>query len=160
MRSYALCASLISALAFPLKSTAAQKTDWAVFVEQDPKQCWAVTAPKSGAYKQNKRGERLLMVFFRPEARADGQLGVTVGYKIRPGYNVFVRVGNKSHRLFTEGEWSWSSDARTDDQIVRAFMRGSEAEVTVHKGTKVTDWYKFSLLGFTEAYTEAKRLCR
>lgn len=160
MHAFTLMASLILGLVFSLQSIAAAATDWAVFRQQDPKQCWAVTAPKSGSYKKNKNGERLLMVFFRPKARADGQLGVTVGYKIRSSSNVFIRVGKQSYRLFSEGEWSWPSDSKTDDLIVRALMRGTEAEVTVRDGTKVTDWYKFSLLGFTEAYTEAKASCR
>ena len=52
----------------------AAKTDWSVFVEDDPKECWGVSAPKETVNTRDgrevavRRGEILLMVFNRPGA--------------------------------------------------------------------------------------------
>jgi len=56
----------------------ASNTDWAVFTESSPKECWAVSAPKETVNTKDgnpvsvRRGEILLMVFYRPGASVKG----------------------------------------------------------------------------------------
>ena len=63
----------------------AANTDWSVFVEENPKECWSVSKPKStvntrdGEVANNvTRGEILLFVSFRPGAT--GEVAFTGGY--------------------------------------------------------------------------------
>ena len=64
----------------------AAMTDWSVFVEENPKECWGVTAPKSTAATRDgtevtvRRGEIQLFVTFRPGAGAAGEVSYTGGY--------------------------------------------------------------------------------
>ncbi|MDZ4095354.1 MAG: hypothetical protein U1D35_10670, partial [Paracoccaceae bacterium] len=50
----------------------AVKTDWSVFTEANPKECWGVSSPKEtvntkdGKPVQVRRGDILLFVTFRP----------------------------------------------------------------------------------------------
>ena len=144
----------------------AAKTDWAVFEEQDPKECWAVSAPKEtvntrdGRVVSVRRGEILLMAFFRPAAGVKGQLGFTGGYPFAGGSTVTMDVDGAQYELFTEGEWAWPASAADDGKIIAAMKRGSNAVLTARsaRGTVTKD--SFSLLGFTAALDEADKRCQ
>lgn len=144
----------------------AAKTDWAVFEEQDPKECWAVSAPKEtvntrdGRVVSVRRGEILLMAFFRPAAGVKGQLGFTGGYPFAGGSTVTLDVDGAQYELFTEGEWAWPASAADDGKIIAAMKRGSNAVLTARsaRGTVTKDL--FSLLGFTAALDEADKRCQ
>ncbi|MGA0923025.1 MAG: invasion associated locus B family protein [Lutimaribacter sp.] len=144
----------------------AAKTDWAVFEEQDPKECWAVSAPKEtvntrdGRVVSVRRGEILLMAFFRPAAGVKGQLGFTGGYPFAGGSTVTLDLDGAQYELFTEGEWAWPASAADDGKIIAAMKRGSNAVLTARsaRGTVTKD--SFSLLGFTAALDEADKRCQ
>ena len=147
----------------------AAKTDWAVFEEQDPKECWAVSEPKETentrdgrVLKKNevRRGKILLMAFFRPAAGVKGQLGFTGGYPFAGGSTVTLDVDGAQYELFTEGEWAWPASAADDGKIIAAMKRGSNAVLTARsaRGTVTKD--SFSLLGFTAALDEADKRCQ
>ena len=80
----------------------AAKTDWSVFVEDDPTECWGVATPKEtvntrqGRVVAATRGQILLMVFYRPSAEAKGQVAFTGCYPFRSGSTVNVNIsGNE-----------------------------------------------------------------
>lgn len=64
----------------------AAKTDWSVFVDESPKECWSVSTPKETVNTRNgnvvavNRGQILLMVSFRPSEQINGQVAFTGGY--------------------------------------------------------------------------------
>ena len=144
----------------------AAKTDWAVFEEQEPNECWAVSAPKEtvntrdGRVVSVRRGEILLMAFFRPAAGVKGQLGFTGGYPFAGGSTVTMDVDGAQYELFTEGEWAWPASVADDGKIIAAMKRGSNAVLTARsaRGTVTKD--SFSLLGFTAALDEADKRCQ
>lgn len=143
----------------------AAKTDWSVFVENDPKECWSVSTPtetvntRDGRVVAANRGEILLMVFYRPEAGADGQVAFTGGYPFRDGSQVSVEIGGASYPLFTDGEWAWPASPADDTKLVSAMKRGTTAVVSgvSSRGTNTKD--TFSLLGFTAATEDAEKRC-
>lgn len=173
------CAAKILPLAVPLVmgvATAAEaqsqstnrvaaKTDWSVYVESDPTECWAVSAPKEtvntrdGRVVAARRGQILLLVFFRPGAGVKGQLNFAGGYPFASGSTVTLNVDGTEFQLFTEGETAWAATASDDAKIVTALKRGSKAVVTGRssRGTNTQD--TFSLLGFTAAIEDADTRC-
>lgn len=143
----------------------AAKTDWSVFVEEAPKECWSVSAPKEtvntrdGRVVAVRRGDILLMVFYRPEAGVAGQVTFTGGYPFAENSTVNMNISGTEFVLFTDGEWAWPSSASDDAKIISAMKRGAEAVLTARssRGTKTED--KFSLLGFTAAVEDAEKRC-
>ena len=143
----------------------AAKTDWSVFVEENPKECWSVSVPtetvntRDGRVVAANRGEILLMVFFRPEAGADGQVAFTGGYPFRDGSQVSVDIGGSEFSLFTDGDWAWPASPADDAKLVAAMKRGAQATVSgvSSRGTNTKD--TFSLLGFTAATEDAEKRC-
>ncbi|AVO38580.1 hypothetical protein C6Y53_13355 [Pukyongiella litopenaei] len=143
----------------------AAKTDWSVFVEKDPTECWSVSAPKStkntrgGREVAVRRGDILLFVFYRPKDKVKGQIAFTGGYPFATGSTVNMNISGNSFELFSDGEWAWPATATDDAKIITAMKRGAEAVLTARsaRGTQTSD--TFSLLGFTAAIEDAEKRC-
>ncbi len=144
----------------------ATKTAWAVFEDANPKECWAVSAPKEtvntkdGRVVSVKRSDILLMAFYRPGKLSGGQLAFTGGYSFAGGSTVNLNIGGTSFELFTEGEWAWAASTAEDAKIITALKRGASAVMTARsaRGTKTQD--TFSLSGFTAAVEDAEKRCK
>lgn len=143
----------------------AADTDWSVFQETDPVECFSVSAPKEqvntrdGAPVAVTRGETLLFVFFRPTEGVAGQVTFTGGYPFAPDSTVTLDVSGTQYTLFTEGDWAWPASAEEDSRIVEAMKRGSQATLTGVSGRGTQTQDTFSLLGFTAAVEEARTRC-
>ena len=143
----------------------ATKTDWSVFTEENPKECWGVSSPKETVNTRDgkpvsvKRSDILLFVTFRP-AQAGGETSFTGGYPFAPGSNVELNVDGTSFNLVTDGEWAWAASPDDDAKVLAALKKGSSAVLTAKsaKGTQTQD--TFSLKGFTAAMTEAGTRCQ
>ncbi|WP_343080560.1 invasion associated locus B family protein [Ostreiculturibacter nitratireducens] len=143
----------------------AAKTDWSVFVEADPKECWGVSAPKEtvntkdGQVVAVRRGDILLFVTYRPDSGTVGEVSFTGGYPFADGSTVSMQVDGQSFDLFTDGEWAWGASPDEDKKIIEAMKVGSSAILTARssRGTQTKD--TFSLLGFTAAMEEAEKRC-
>ena len=135
----------------------AANTDWSVFVEDSPKECWSVSSPKETVNTKNgrsvavKRGNILLFVSYRPGQKVKDEVSFTGGYPFAPGSTVSLQVGDSTFQLFTDGEWAWSASPGDDAKIIAAMKRGASAVASAQssRGTKTQD--TFSLLGFTAA---------
>jgi hypothetical protein len=143
----------------------AASTDWSVFQETDPVECFSVSAPKEQVNTRNgepvevQRGETLLFVFYRPAEGVNGQVTFTGGYPFAPDSTVSLEVGGTAYQLFTEGEWAWPATPEDDARIVAAMKAGSEAVLTGQSGRGTVTRDTFSLLGFTAAVEEAGSRC-
>ncbi len=140
-------------------------TDWSVFEESSPRECWAVTTfkesvnTKDGRVVSVSRGEILLMVFFRPESGVTGQVAFTGGYPFANGSTVNVDISGTTFELFTEGEWAWPATPQDDAKLITAMKRGANAVLTAVSTRGTTTKDTFSLLGFTAAYEDAEKRC-
>lgn len=144
----------------------AARTDWSVFVEDDPTECWAVSSPKEtvntdsdGRIKAVRRSQILMFVSYRPGSEVAGEVSFTGGYPFAPGSTVQMQIGETTFELFTSGENAWPASAADDARIITAMKRGAEALITGRssRGTITKD--TFSLLGFTAALDEAANRC-
>lgn len=143
-----------------------EQGDWAVYEDADPKECWAVAAPKEtvntkdGRVVTVTRSQMLLMTFYRPGAGVDAQVTFTGGYPFAPGSTVNLNVDGNEFELITQGEWAWPENKSADSKIVTAMKAGANAIVTGRssRGTVTKD--TFSLTGYTAAVTEAQSRCK
>lgn len=138
-------------------------SDWNVFVEEEPKECWGVSKPtetvntRDGQPVSVRRGDILLFVTFRPGK--PGEISFTGGYPFAGGSTVEVAIEGQTYQLFTDGEWAWPGSAEDDATLLAAMKKGVEAVLTGRsgKGTQTVD--KFSLRGFTAAMEDAEKRC-
>jgi len=142
----------------------AADTDWAVFEGSDPKECWAVTAPKESTNTRDgrsvsvRRGDVLLFVTYRPELNVAGEISFTGGYPFAELSTAKLDVSGTTFELFTEGEYAWP-DPSDDLKVMLAIKRGANAVVTARssRGTETKD--TFSLLGATAMIEDAEKRC-
>lgn len=159
----ALIAALSLSAAFSQTSNGRvdAKTDWAVFVENEPsKMCWVVSAPTKieNSKKGVSRGEIQLMVTYRPGS-ANAEIAFTGGYPFKPDSTVKLQIGTAVYDLYVDGDWAWPATANDDAQVRESMKAGAEALVTGEsaRGTVTKD--TFSLLGFTAALQAAEKNC-
>ena len=140
-------------------------TDWSVFVENNPKECWSVSSPKETVNTKNgkivsiRRGQILLFTFFRPASGVSGQVSFTPGYPFGLSSPVTLSVGSQTFELSVDGEWAWPSDEADDKKIIAALKRGRSATLVASsaRGTVTKD--TFSLSGYTAATNDAAARC-
>lgn len=161
--------SLVGSAAFAQEEESSNRvsaaTDWSVFVEDDPTQCWVVSTPRQtvntrdGREVSVRRGEILMFVSFWPGQQRLGEVSFTGGYPFADGSTVSVQIGPSSFELFTEGELAWAASPQEDQRIITAMKRGVDAVLTARssRGTQTED--TFSLLGFTAAVEDAEARC-
>lgn len=170
----ALGAATLSAAATALVASAASAqestnrvntmTDWNVFVEESPKECWGVSKPKEtvnskdGAPVSVRRGDILLFVTFRPGK--PGEISFTGGYPFASGSTVNVNIDGKSFDLFSDNEWAWPGSAADDAALMAALKGGTSAVVTARSGRGTQTQDTFSLRGFTAAMNDAGARCK
>ncbi len=162
--SAAICLGLSAPAAAQVsENRVAANTDWSVFVEADPKQCWSVSAPKEtvntrdGRVVAVQRGDILMFVSYSDTQK--GVVSFTGGYPFAPGSTVSVEIGSDTYELFTEGEWAWSASEQDDAALIAAMKRGSDAILTARSSRGTTTRDTFSLLGFTAAVDDAAARC-
>lgn len=157
-------AAPVAAVAQESSNRVAVTSDWNVFAEENPKECWGVTVPKETVNTRDgqpvsvRRGDILLFVTYRPGA--PGEISFTGGYPFAEGSTVSVDVDGKGFELFTDGEWAWPATPDQDAALLAAMKAGTQATLTARsgKGTQTRD--TFSLRGFTAAMTEAENRCK
>ncbi|MBT0957472.1 hypothetical protein IV417_08740 [Alphaproteobacteria bacterium KMM 3653] len=162
----AVCGAMaLPAMAQESTNRVAAKTDWSVFVETNPQECWSVSAPKEvvntkdGRVVAVRRGDILFFVTFRPGANVNGEVSFTGGYPFDGGSTVNLNIGGTEFELFSEGEWAWPASPADDAKIITAMKRGASAVLSAQssRGTQTKD--TFSLVGFTAALEEAEKRC-
>ena len=140
--SLVLIAGLGTAVAQESSNVVATEGDWTVFAADNPRECWAVSPPKStlntrdGQPTEVTRGDIRLYVAYRPGQ--NGEVSFSGGYPFAPDSTVEVDVGGRTFNLFTEGESAWT---------------GRSARGTTTKDT-------FSLSGITAATNSARERCQ
>lgn len=144
----------------------AAKTAWSIFEDKNPRECWAVSAPtktvntKDGRVVAVRRGNILLMTFYRPGAGVKGQVTFTGGYPFASGSTVNVNISGNQFEMFTEGEWAWPASTADDAKIISAMKRGASAVLTARSGKGTVTKDTFSLSGYTAAVEDAEKRCK
>lgn len=163
----ALFATILSAPVLAQDSTNAIGTDgdWTAFSAASPKECWAVSAPKStqntdneGKPREVTRSDIRLYIAYRPSQ--SGEVSFSGGYPFAPDSAVEVNIGGNVFKLFTDGESAWTGSPSEDGKLISALRAGSSAVITGRsaRGTVTKD--TFSLSGITAATNKAQAACK
>lgn len=143
----------------------AVETAWSVFVDGDPRECWAVSAPsetlntRGGQPVSVRRGDILLFATYRQGGGDVAEVSFTGGYPFADGSTVEAVIGSDTFQLFTDGEWAWAGSPEDDARLLAALRRGENAVLTARSSRGTTTRDTFSLFGVTAATDEAQRRC-
>ena len=135
--------------------------DWQTIVLIEPAGtvCFAQSSPVLQAPKSNKREARLF-VTFRPSEKISDEISTSPGYEFNKKNSVTAISGkNKIKFDIIQQGFAWIADNKIEKKMVKLMKTGSRSMITGYneKGSQTIDHY--SLLGFTKAYSAAKKAC-
>ena len=135
--------------------------DWESFVllQDGNKTCIAQSIPVVRAPKKIKREPSRLFVSFRPAENIKNEVSVTNGYEFQPKAPVTAKSGKKAYDLFSKGRFAWVVDNKDEMKLIITMKKASRLMIVGNsdKGNQTTDHY--SMMGFTKAYSAAKKSC-
>ena len=135
--------------------------DWQtmVLVESSGKVCFAQSSPVLQAPKSNKREARLF-VTFRPGDKISDEISTSPGYEFNKKNAVKAISGKNKFVLDMKQQgFAWIADNKVEKRMIKVMKKGSRIMIEGHneEGSHTIDHY--SLLGFTKAYSTAKKAC-
>jgi hypothetical protein len=135
--------------------------DWEVMVmsEASGKVCFAQSAPVLQAPKKNKRDARLFITF-RPGEKISNEISATAGYEFNKKNTVLATSGNNKFKFDIKQQgFAWMTSSKKEKIMIKVMKKGSRIMLSGYneKGSQTIDHY--SLLGFTKAYSTAKKAC-
>ena len=135
--------------------------DWESFVllQNGNKTCFAQSIPVVRAPKKLKRDPSRLFVSFRPTENIINEVSVTNGYEFKPKTPVTAKSGKKVYDLFSKGRFAWVVDNNDEKKLIITMKKASRLMIigNTEQGNQTTDHY--SMMGFTKAYSSAKKSC-
>jgi len=135
--------------------------DWETMVikKESTLVCFAQTKPVLQSPKNNPREARLF-VSFRPNEKITDEISITSGYEFNNKNSIIAKSGKKKYKFdITQENFAWMADNKKEKKMIKTMKKGSRIMVTGYnqKGSQTIDHY--SLLGFTKAYSTAKKNC-
>lgn len=104
------------------------------------------------------RGEIFTFITHRPGAKRYHEVSLGMGYPLKEGSDVLVKIGSKVFKFFVHGQVAYAY--KKDDKAIVKAMRGGSTMVVSGisgRGTKTKDTY--SLSGFTKANNAINQAC-
>jgi len=135
--------------------------DWETIVIKNESQllCFAQTKPILQSPKTNPREARLF-VSFRPKEKVLDEISITAGYEFNKKNSITAKSGKKKYKFdIAQENFAWIADNKQEKKMIKAMKKGSRIMITGYnqKGSQTIDHY--SLLGFSKAYSTAKKSC-
>jgi len=135
--------------------------DWETLtIKEDNKLiCFAQAKPILQSPKANKREARLF-VSFRPNEKISNEISITAGYEFNKKNSIIAKSGKNKFKFdISQEKFAWIAENNIEKKMIRAMKKGSRIMVTGYnqQGSQTIDHY--SLLGFTKAYSAAKKSC-
>jgi len=106
-----------------------------------------------------KRDPSRLFVSFRPTENIINEVSVTNGYEFKSKTPVTAKSGKKVYDLFSKGRFAWIVDDKDEKKLIITMKKASRLMIigNTEQGNQTTDHY--SMMGFTKAYSSAKKSC-
>ena len=135
--------------------------DWETIVVKSEGEllCFAQTKPVLQSPKNNPREARLF-VSFRPNEKILDEISITPGYEFNKKNSIIAKSGKNKYKFdISQDSFAWIADNKQEKKMIKTMKKGSRIMVSGHtlKGSQTIDHY--SLLGFTKAYSAAKKSC-
>ena len=135
--------------------------DWETFTvnENNNKICFAQSIPILRAPKKFERNPSRLFVSFRPIEDIKDEVSTTSGYTFQKEKIVKAKTGKKTFNFFAQENFAWILDTEEEQKFIQAMKKASRVMIIgrTDKGKQTIDHY--SLMGFSKAYTTAKKNC-
>ena len=149
----------VEAIAETPKSVGKYK-NWQSFTTNTEKGkiCFAQSVPSKRGPESFKREDSRIFVTFRPGENITDEVSITSGHLYKPSSGV-ATSGKSRFSFFSQEKFAWLRDERAEKKFIKLMKRATNLIVKANakNGTQTTDHY--SMMGFTNAYNTAKKVC-
>ena len=121
--------------------------------------CFAQKKPVLQSPKNNPREARLF-VTFRPNEKIIDEISITSGYEFNNKNSIIAKSGKNKYKFdIIQKNFAWIADNKKEKKMIKTMKKGSRIMISGYnqEGSQTIDHY--SLLGFTKAYSTAKKNC-
>ena len=135
--------------------------DWEAItlINDAEKICFAQSKPVLQSPKGLTREARLF-VTFRPNNKITDEISATSGYEYNSQNSIRAKSGKNKYRFdIAKDGFAWIAENKIEKKMIKTMKKGSRIMITGYNqsGSQTIDHY--SLMGFTKAYTTAKKNC-
>ncbi|MBM3579741.1 MAG: hypothetical protein FJX34_03090 [Alphaproteobacteria bacterium] len=130
--------------------------DWSLF--RTGNLCYLISTPISSSGNFNKRGEAFFLVTgIKNDA---DEISTTSGFLYKNNSEAELSFGSKKFYLFPHQAFAWAHDKSSDINIIKEMQKNTDMVVTgiAKDGKLASDTY--SLIGFSQAYADLKKICK
>ena len=135
--------------------------DWEaiLLIKDSEKVCFAQSKPVLQSPKGLTREARLF-VTFRPNNKITDEISTTSGYDYNSQNLIRAKSGKNKYKFdIAKDGFAWIAENKIEKKMIKTMKKGSRIMITGYNqsGSQTIDHY--SLMGFTKAYTTAKKNC-
>ena len=135
--------------------------DWEVLMitNESEKVCFAQSKPVLQSPKKNQRDARLF-ISFRPNNKISDEISITSGYDYNTQNSITAKSGKSKYKFdIAQDNFAWIASNTIEKKMIKTMKKGSRIMITGYNkaGSQTIDHY--SLMGFTKAYSAAKKNC-
>ena len=135
--------------------------DWEaiILINDAEKICFAQSKPVLQSPKGLTREARLF-VTFRPNNKITDEISATSGYEYNSQNSIRAKSGKNKYKFdIAKDGFAWIAENKIEKKMIKTMKKGSRIMITGYNqsGSQTIDHY--SLMGFTKAYTTAKKNC-
>lgn len=127
------------------------------YTEKKEKVCYAAArADRTQGGEKGRTGTALAVTH---RGKAHNEVSLIGDYGFKDGSTATLKVGATKQSLMTKGKSAWAKDAKADQEIIAAMIKGKDVVLTTTpaKGSEITD--TVSLTGFSQALAAIDRAC-
>jgi hypothetical protein len=130
-----------------------QFSAWGVYSYDDngKKSCYLLTVPSSKEPSNVDHGNNYFIVAPASGSKAHYEPQARMGYPLKSGPTVIVRIGDETFHMFTKDNSAWMRNEARVGEMIEAMRSGQDMQVeaTSQRGTATK--YSYSLNGVTAA---------
>ena len=123
------------------------------------KVCFAQSKPVLQSPKGLVREARLF-VTFRPNNKITDEISATSGYEYNSQNSIRAKSGKNKYKFdIAKDGFAWIAENKVEKKMIKTMKKGSRIMITGYNksGSQTIDHY--SLMGFSKAYSAAKKNC-
>lgn len=113
--------------------------------------CYVLSVPTSKEPASVNHGDVFFIISQRPGQNISYEPQVMVGYPLKPGSKVTVKIDAKSFTMFTKDSSAWVENAAEEPALVQAMKTGKSMSVQAVSGRGTGTNYAYSLQGISDA---------
>jgi invasion protein IalB len=136
--------------------------DWISFLHEadGEKLCFITSEPKDKQPANARRDPVHFYISTWTKAGVTAEVSIKLGFPVKKGTDVLLRIEGQQWRLFGEGERAFMANAGDELKLIEAMRKGTRltVEATSERGTKVVDTY--SLAGLAQGLQALADACR